>query len=134
MFNIFKRKTNYTVKLIESLHNFQNNSQAIHVQDFWGLMERFINSHTEQEYASYFSSHMEISPEIWLLNGLANTGADLLESGHYHIYRGVLNPQGEALRAYMYSVADLLCEKGIINSGSCASWKENLDNNIKNVG
>ena len=37
------------------------------------------------------------NPREWVLLVIAKRAGDLLESGHYHLYRGVLNPMGEGI-------------------------------------
>jgi len=42
------------------------------------------------------------SPHKWIYIAIANTAGDLVESGNYHIYRGVLNPLGPVMNCLKY--------------------------------
>jgi len=61
---------------------------------------------------------------------------DLLSSGHYHIYRGVLNPmQGgdNLLKTYNTAIKEQLKLK-TINQKEAAEWNDKMQNAIATVG
>lgn len=67
---------------------------------------------------------------------MANLCGDLLESGHYHLHRGLINPMGigeDLLGLYDYCV-DKLVSIGDIDSSRAKSEKDMLRRNIKSVG
>jgi hypothetical protein len=58
------------------------------------------------------------SPHQWIYSTIANVSGDLVESGHYHIYRGVLNPigPGEDLLKLFDSAVDELVKIGSVEA------------------
>ena len=67
---------------------------------------------------------------------IANTSGDMVESGQYHIYRGVLNPMGpgEDLLNIFDSAMDELVKLGDIDEKNAQVQKEALRKNIQGVG
>ncbi len=61
---------------------------------------------------------------------------DLVESGQFHIYRGVLNPMngGEDLLRIYDAAVDELLQIGAVTKDHAANCKESLRRNIKNAG
>jgi len=77
-----------------------------------------------------------ISPEQFTYSAIANLAGDLLESGKYHIYRGVLNPIGigkDLLEIFDTSV-DKMILIGVVNKDYADEQKRGIRDNIKNVG
>ena len=54
-------------------------------------VEKMILSHNK-EFVDFIRKGM--SPREWVYTAIANTSRDLVESGEYHIYRGLLNDMG----------------------------------------
>jgi hypothetical protein len=52
------------------------------------------------------------SPYSYVANHLVQAAGDLLESGHHHIYRGVLSPAGHAYEAILTFAVDAMVRKG----------------------
>lgn len=67
---------------------------------------------------------------------IANVSGDMVESGYYHIYRGVLNPMGpgEDLLRIFDSAMDELVELGDTDKGNAEEQKEAIRKNMKNMG
>jgi len=67
---------------------------------------------------------------------IANISGDMVESGKYHIYRGVLNPMGpgEKLLKIFDSAMDELVKLGVIEVKKVKEEKEAIRKNIKEVG
>lgn len=67
---------------------------------------------------------------------IANISGDLVESGHYHIYRGVLNPMGpgEDLVKIFDSAIDELVNLGDMEGANAKEQKEALRKNIQCMG
>ncbi len=69
-------------------------------KDFWyfddvrNLVEKIILK-TENEIIKIMREQ-NISPRRTACSWINNVSGDLLESGHYHVYRGVLNTVGKA--------------------------------------
>ena len=76
------------------------------------------------------------SLRVWIFTAVANTAGDFLESGNYHIYRGVLNPMGpgnDLLRLFDAAV-DELVKIGVLKPEKAKEEKEAIRENIKSVG
>lgn len=67
---------------------------------------------------------------------IANISGDLVESGNYHIYRGVLNPLsiGNELLQLFDTATDRLLEEGAISEEEAEEQKSGIRENIKSVG
>lgn len=76
------------------------------------------------------------SPEKWAYTAIANVSGDFLESGQFHLYRGVLNPigQGIELLKLFDMCVDKLVEIGSINYCEAKEQKNGMRNCIKNNG
>lgn len=75
-------------------------------------------------------------PRQWIYTAIANLAGDLVQSGEYHMYRGVLNPLGlgkDLLRLHD-SAIDELVRIGVVDSNSAATAKKAIRENIKEVG
>lgn len=59
-----------------------------------------------------------------------------MESGYYHIYRGVLNPLGigKDLLSLFDMAVDRLLEEGAISEKEAKTQKSGIRKNIKGVG
>ena len=67
---------------------------------------------------------------------IANIAGDYVESGNYHIYRGVLNPlgMGNDLLSLFDIAVDRLLEEGAISEKEAKTQKTGIRRNIKGVG
>jgi len=72
----------------------------------------------------------------WVFSAVANAAADLVESGQYHIYRGVLDPlgPGESLLEIFDEATDELCSLGAVDSEFAVRQKKGVRENLKEVG
>lgn len=72
----------------------------------------------------------------YIYSMIANVSGDMVESGHYHIYRGVLNPMGpgEDLLKIFDSAMDELVELGETDTKNAEEQKEAVRNNMQNMG
>lgn len=76
------------------------------------------------------------SIRVWVLSAVANMTGDAMESGEFHVYRGVLNPTGPGkalLKAFCYCL-DGLVKEGQISSANAEKQKETLRKNIAEIG
>lgn len=76
------------------------------------------------------------SIRVWVLSAVANMAGDAVESGEFHVYRGVLNPMGPGnalLKAFCYCL-DGLVKEGQISSANSEKQKKTLRKNIAEVG
>lgn len=76
------------------------------------------------------------SPRQWVWGAVANIAGDLIESGQYHIYRGVLNPLGPGeYLAQLFGVAvDELASMGTVDPDYARDQKAALWKNVGEVG
>lgn len=75
-------------------------------------------------------------PRQWVLGAVSNVAAQHVESGQYHMYRGLLSPMGPGehfLRIYD-AMADELVRMGVLEADFAAEQKAGLRENIKSVG
>ncbi|MCD6337046.1 MAG: hypothetical protein J7M01_02290 [Candidatus Marinimicrobia bacterium] len=95
-------------------------------------IEKYLVSHSKK----YEEAVKKTSPRQWVYSAVANTAGDLLESGHYHIYRGVLNPMGpgEDLLKLFDSAIDELVKMGAIEAGDAKKEKAAVRKNIEAMG
>ena len=72
----------------------------------------------------------------YIYSTIANISGDMVESGNYHIYRGVLNPHGpgEKLLEIFDAAMDELVNLGDTDFESSRREKEAIRENIKAVG
>ena len=77
-----------------------------------------------------------ISPRLLVYFAIANLAGDHLESGAYHMYRGVLNPLGlgyDFLRLFNMAV-DTLLKESAISEKEAEEQKATIRECMKNVG
>jgi hypothetical protein len=98
-----------------------------------GHIEKVLFAHSDK-----FSEKIRqgASPRHWVYRTIANVSGDLVESGNYHIYRGVLNPMepGEELVELFDMAVDKLVEMKVLDSEQAKKEKGALRENIKSVG
>jgi len=76
------------------------------------------------------------SPRQWIYSIMANISGDLVESGRFHVYRGLLNPVGlgeDLLKLFDASV-DELVRIDAIDQTKADKQKSAIRENIKDVG
>jgi len=76
------------------------------------------------------------SPRQWCYAAIANVAGDILETGRYHVYRGVLNPLGpgpEMLSIYDKAI-DELVQIGATTTDNAEKEKMAIRANLKSVG
>lgn len=72
----------------------------------------------------------------WVWGAISNAAGDLVESGEFHIYRGVLNPigPGDGLVRIFDAAADEMVRLNAAEPEFIAKQKASLRKNIKDVG
>lgn len=76
------------------------------------------------------------TPREWVYSQIGNIAGDLLESGQYHIYRGVLNPMGpgnDLLKMFDATYDELLQMKAV-DENYATEQKAAIRRNIQGVG
>lgn len=76
------------------------------------------------------------STRQWIYSAIANTAGNMVESGHYHVWRGVLDPigPGEDLLKLFDGAIDELVKIGALEMKNAKTQKRVVRKNIKNVG
>jgi hypothetical protein len=74
------------------------------------------------------------TPREWVYNQLGNIAGDLLESGRYHIYRGVLMGTGNDLLKMFDATCDELLQMKAVDADYANKQKATLRENIQRVG
>lgn len=76
------------------------------------------------------------TPREWVYCQIGNIAGDMLETGEYHIYRGVINPlgPGKDLLAMHDSTCDELVLMKAIDQVIADDQKTSLRRNLNNVG
>ena len=98
-----------------------------------GYIEKGINENTEKFLEVVRKGY---SVRKYVYSMIANISGDMIESGEYHIYRGVLNPIGPGqnlLRIFDFAV-DELVKLGDIDKENAEAQKKAIRENIKGVG
>jgi len=102
-------------------------------QSVRGLIEKILFAHSDE-----FSEKIRqgASPRHWVYRTIANIAGDLVESGNYHIYRGLLNPMEpcEELVEIFDMTVDKLVEMRVLDTEQAKKEKDALRKNIKSVG
>ena len=98
-----------------------------------GLIEKILFAHSDKFIEKI---RQGASPHHWVYRTIANIAGDLVESGNYHIYRGVLNPMesGEELVEIFDMAVDKLVEMRVLDTEQAKKEKGALRENIKSVG
>lgn len=102
---------------------------------------QLVRNHIEKAILAQPDKFMNIiqkgtSPRKWIYTAIANTAGDLVESGNYHIYRGVLNPlgPGNELLKIFDGATDELTKIGVLDAKKAKAEKEVMRKNIGSVG
>ncbi len=95
-------------------------------------VEKYLVSHGKE----YKETVSETSARQWVYSAVANTAGDFMESGHYHIYRGVLNPMGPGgdLLKLFDSTIDELVKMGALEAENAKKEKARLRKNMDQMG
>jgi len=75
-----------------------------------------------------------ISPKRAAYTWVNNVAGDMLESGQYHVYRGVLNQMGNDLLNIFDETTDELCRMGEFDEAFAAQQKGMIMQSIASVG
>jgi hypothetical protein len=102
---------------------------------------QLVRSHIEKiiltkpdEFVNLIQNGM--SPRQWVYTTIANIAGDLVESGNYHMYRGVINPMGlgnDLLKLFDAAI-DELTKIGALGAKKAKTEKAAIRENIKSVG
>ena len=100
-----------------------------------------VKNYVEESILSDIQQFIDIvrkgqSVRKYVYSAIANISGDMVESGQYHIYRGVLNPlgPGEDLLKIFESAIDELVRLGDMDERTAQEHKEGIHKNIQEVG
>lgn len=132
-FKLFKQKSlpievKETLDIIDDISKFYHGNSFLKIQEY---MKKCILNETEAFVKNIQSG---TKPKQWVYVTLLNTSGDLLETGSYHIYRGILSPEGNELLKIYESAIDMYCTLGYLDLNSAEEQKETLKNNLKKIG
>ena len=132
------RETNLIISELENLHYYFE-SDSIHSLEFMYAWEYVYKKTKDNIYKNSKVLTKEVkekvsTPKIIVLNLIAKLTSIQVGSGNHHIYRGILNPTGKELKNIFYIAMNKLKELKAYNDEEIKSFKEELDENIKNVG
>lgn len=98
-----------------------------------GYVEKSILSDTEQ-FMDIVGKGRSVRKYVYSM--IANTSGDMVESGQYHIYRGILNPMGpgEDLLKIFDSAMDELVRLGDTDKENAEEQKKAVRKNMQNMG
>lgn len=118
MFSFFKRKHEIVVRdLLESIELCKRSTpEAIRqVSDsLFDSLSGAVKSQWTSEHIANYKAQIQAgeSHEAFIYNFIVHTCGDKLESGRYHIYRGVLNSEGHLyLQLFEHAITTMI-EKG----------------------
>ena len=102
---------------------------------------QLVREHIEKIILSQLDKSVDViqkgmTPRQWVYITIANIAGDLVESGNYHIYRGVLNPLGSGndLLKLFDAAIDQLTQIGALDAKDAKKQKATIRDNIKSVG
>ena len=150
-----QKKNNYWIEGVEEYNNNSKSSNYNQVKNtppeikemlntinkvnlkFDDIFFRLIKNHVEKAILSNPNELLEsiknnnTTPYQAVYSMMLNRGMDLLESGNYHIYRGVLNPCNNGPKILQFTE---LCIDELINSGGfSATDGETVRRNIREM-
>jgi hypothetical protein len=93
-----------------------------------------INRQTAEEYAKDIREGKS-TPKEWVYTYIINDAADKMESGTYHVYRGLLDQTGKAYGAIMERAISIMVESGAYTSEwADQNIRQPVYRNVKTVG
>lgn len=130
----FFRQDKVPEEIKETLNIIDNIGKFYHGIAFLKIQEYMKKCVLTEPKAFIKNMRSGTRPNQWVFVTLINISGDMLESGTYHIYRGVLSPEGEELLKIYESAIDTYCTQGYLNLDSAEEQKDILKNNLKNMG
>ena len=107
-------------------------SEFLHFNDVRSLAEKIILKN--QHDIIRIMREQNISPRRTACSWINNVSGDILESGQYHVYRGVLSPVGDAYLKIFDRSTELLSQVGDMSEEQAREHKQGMRNRIQKVG
>ena len=117
MFNFFKRKDETVDVLIERIEQCKKSApeEVRHISDpLFDSLSGTVKSQWTSEHIANYKAQIQAgeSHEAFIYNFIIHACGDRLESGRYHVYRGVLNSEGHLyLQLFEHAITTMI-EKG----------------------
>jgi len=99
-------------------------------------VRKFIEKYLASSPADFITKAQTTPVRELVYTFVMNTAADFVESGEYHIYRGVVNPMGpgeDFVRIFNWSQDELL-QMGATDEETVKRSKEAFNRNLQGVG
>lgn len=117
MFGFHKKHPKEIIELLERIEVARSNvpEHLVHLSTpFLDLLKKTIKTQWKQEHIDNYVEQIRTgeSHEAFIYNAIVHLTADKLESGHYHIYRGVLGPEGHQYMALFEHAIDTMIASG----------------------
>lgn len=136
-FGTFKIKRVFPPKEIKDVLDTLNEIEAEFDNSGFQLVKRHIKNAIRITPDAVIDGIKQLkSSREWVYSWVVNIAGDLVESGQYHLYRGIINPMGpgnELLKIYNKAI-DKLVEMKVLDSERAEKEKSALQENIKSVG
>ncbi len=136
-FNTFKRKKVFPPKEISKVLEILGEVEVKFVSRGFLLVKKHIKEIMRMAPDSVLVGiNSSSSPYEWVYSTISNMAGDLVESGCYHLYRGVINPTGpgeDLIKLFDHAV-DELAKLGCVDEENARTQKNALRENIKSVG
>lgn len=117
MFGFLRKQSKEVSELLERIEvaRRQVPKELAHLSGplFDGLRNTIKSKWKQEHIDSYIAQvHSGESHEAFIYNFLIHTVADKLESGHYHVYRGVLAMEGRQYKSLFEHAIDTMVARG----------------------
>ncbi|HLN29958.1 MAG TPA: hypothetical protein VK395_19610 [Gemmataceae bacterium] len=115
--------------LDEAAHRYQH----LQFQMIKEVIERFLLTRSA-DFIRVLNESGGRSPREWVYSQIWNMAGDMLESGRYHIYRGILDPMGENLLRIFDGATEQLIQMKAVDPEYAKEQKEILSTCIARMG
>lgn len=117
MFSFFKRKEQIVVDLLERIERCKQSApEAVRqISDpLFDTLSDVVKSKWTSEHIANYKAQIQAgeSHEAFIYNFVVHACGDRLESGRYHVYRGVLGIEGQLYRQLFEHAITAMIEKG----------------------
>ena len=140
MFGLFKKKDETILKLLETINRCKvgvpDELQIVSNPLFDTLSGSVKHRWKKRDIANYKSMiQLGESPEAFIYNFIVHRCADRLESGSYHVYRGVLSGIGQLyLRLFEHAISIMVAKGEYTQQWADDNLRYPVQKEIKEVG
>lgn len=140
MFGFPKKKSNEVTELLERIEVVRRGvpEELVHLSGpLLDLLVGTVKSKWKQNHADDYAAQVRggESHEAFIYNYLVHATADKLESGHYHVYRGVLGMEGMQYKSlFEHAINTMMAWGGYIKEWADKNLRETVYKGIKEIG